>query len=339
MRGCQTAVSVSHQVSPRLSRVDARRGASSTSSSSPENLSEKLCGPNLGAMVRDSPPRFAWNSIDGVHSGPPSPPPARFAASPTPEGLDSRLWFVDSLEKQIRELQTANKKLQRRPVTAPSARPSTTRPPLSPSARPPPTHTRSACSSPTHTSSNALVHSLEVEVAQLTAENNALQEEGLAFKQRMEGAVDQFEQLVARGEEEKDALREELASARQQLHDARLAQAASHTTEMAVAEAKAAVEASAVQQQRAAHLSYAVAMLGQEPPQAAAKGALSQWRLAAAEMGTEAETNAAGALEAALREKLEASEMLIEQLRNEIEHLKEEGTESGLTLPCMHPTD
>ena len=56
-------------------------------------------------------------------------------------------------------------------------------------------------------------------------------------------------------------------------------------------------------------------------------------------METEAETNAAGALEAALREKLEASEMLIEQLRNEIDNLKEEGTESGLTLPCMHPTD
>ena len=122
-----------------------------------------------------------------------------------------------------------------------------------------------ACSSPTHTSSNALVHSLEVEVAQLTAENNALQEEGLAFKQRMEGAVDQFEQLVARGEEEKDALREELTTARQQLHDARLAQAASHTTEMAVAEATAAVEASAVQQHAVQDLGQGAGAEGGEP--------------------------------------------------------------------------
>ena len=135
------------------------------------------------------------------------------ATTATSSGRVSHLYLVDSLEKQIRELQFTNRELQRSQARGTGGSnlrfASTGRPEYSPPRR-------------SYLDRSDDERSLEIEVARLRAENDALIEEGAAFRTRMAAAVDRFEGLertFLQTEAERRELAAELADAKRKLGD------------------------------------------------------------------------------------------------------------------------
>ena len=210
----------------------------------------------------------AWpTSCGGPH--PTSRLSQAYGNGATPEsGRLTSLWVADSYEHQIRELEFANRELRR----AAARRGSTGAPGTwhSPSGQ-----------QATHAGAEReqLDHA-NAEVASLREENRALEAEGIAFKQRMEEAVDSFELIVERASQEKEEMATELVAVRQQLID---------VTDAHETQAESERQAAAGLAQRAACMSWLLGVqeeMGLGPRIAAA---FVQWKAAATFVDSEQE--------------------------------------------------
>ena len=138
---------------------------------------------------------------------PPSPCPR------VPSCCRSHLYEVDQLERQIRELELENRKLRRVQAGRIGGGPGA---PFSPE---------------TSAAYNALEQgphqrALAEEVARLRSENRSLEVEGIAFQQRMEAAINTFEEQLEQTAHDKELLSSELEAARKALADSNAAKAA-----------------------------------------------------------------------------------------------------------------
>ena len=138
---------------------------------------------------------------------PPSPCPR------VPSCCRSHLYEVDQLERQIRELELENRKLRRVQAGRIGGGPGA---PFSPE---------------TSAAYNALEQgphqrALAEEVARLRSENRSLEVEGIAFQQRMEAAINTFEEQLEQTAHDKELMSSELEEARKALADANAAKAA-----------------------------------------------------------------------------------------------------------------
>ena len=130
-----------------------------------------------------------------------------------PSCCRSHLYEVDHLERQIRELELENRKLRRVQAGRIGGGPGA---PFSPET------------SAAYTALEQGPHqrALAEEVARLRSENRSLEVEGIAFQQRMEAAINTFEEQLEQTAHDKELMSSELEEARKALADANAAKAA-----------------------------------------------------------------------------------------------------------------